>query len=257
MKIITIAAWKGGVGKTNFCYNLSAFLGVAKQKKVLVVDMDPQSNLSNNYGLEINESLSRMLFQEEVALEQIIVLTDVDNVSIIPTSVNLLELEQELFGGYATEKKLHRTLRKYRAYLNKNFDYLIFDTAPTLSRINVNVLLTSDSILILSDNGYNSYNAIELLYNQWGRISEDLEVNNNIKAVVLNKFNNYKQSKSFIENISQTKFKKMILKTLIKNRTAFQASESSATPIILSKNISKKENPYFDIYDELVERKIL
>lgn len=257
MKIITVAALKGGVGKTNFVFNLSTILALKKQK-VLLIDLDPQGNLSRYFKISTQESKSKKLFLQNIKIlnDEIIIPWNYKeiNIDIIPTNISMTTLEKELIGRSAVDSILQRTFIKNLDFFNK-YDYIIIDTSPSLNLINRNALLISDEIILISDNSIFSLDAINMLFSNWSAICEDLGIKNNINTIILNNFDHYKISKDFTEYITNSSFKNKILKTKIPRKQTLKKSEFTGIPSIL---LGKIENHiYNNLFNELKEREIL
>jgi len=257
MKIITVAALKGGVGKTNFCFNLATVLAI-KKHKILVIDLDPQGNLSRSFKLLKPKSIAKELFSQNIQLpnQEIIMTWKHENITLdfIPTSISMSTLEAELRDRTSVDTILQRTFKRNLDFFKK-YDYIIFDTSPNFNLINKNALLISDEIILISDNSVYSLDAINMLSNNWKLICEDLGIDNNINTIVLNNFDHYNISKDFTDYINSSKFCHKILKTQIRRKQALKKAEMSGIPSILN---GKVENHiYHDIYNELKEREVL
>jgi len=144
-KIISIANQKGGVGKTTTAINLSAGLA-AEGKKVLLIDADPQANASSGLGVDIR-SLKRTVYECMVSgldPNPAIIKTEVKNLDLIPSHIDLVGAEIEMLQLENRETVLKRMLSKVK----KSYDYIIIDCSPSLGLITVNSLTSSDSVII-------------------------------------------------------------------------------------------------------------
>lgn len=109
MKIIIVGALKGGVGKTNFVFNLSCFLAIEKKKRILVIDLDPQSNLTQCLRLSIDNPWAMQLFEtHNHKINDIIFKTSFENINIIPADIEMSELEIKLSSQFCREQKLKK-----------------------------------------------------------------------------------------------------------------------------------------------------
>lgn len=208
MKIITVGALKGGVGKTNCTFNLAGILAF-NNKKVLLIDLDPQANLSNNLKIQNTTASSKALFEQNVDITKAKLIVECHklnkNIHIIPTNIAMTTLETELINRTAREGILQRTFIKNYELLKK-YDYIIIDTNPSINMINKNAFVIADEIIIISDNSINSLSAVNLLSNTWDEMCKELAIKNNINAIILNNFDHYKISKDFTEFVAKSEF---------------------------------------------------
>ena len=144
-RIIAIANQKGGVGKTTTAINLSACL-VEEGKKVLTIDMDPQGNTTSGLGVEKDELKYTVyeLMLDECTIRESMVQTEIENLFLLPSNVNLSGAEIELLG--IDEKEY--VLKNAVDYIKEDFDFIIIDCPPSLSMLTVNAMTTADTILV-------------------------------------------------------------------------------------------------------------
>lgn len=256
MRIITIGALKGGVGKTNFTFNLAGYLSIKENKKILLIDLDPQGNLTQCVQIDIFEPLSiNMFLNQEKNIKELVLKTEINNLDIIPTNIGMSSLEVKLFNEISRETKLIKYINKNKKFLLEKYDYILIDTNPSLNITNINAYAVADSIILVSDNSIHSLRALDIVGNMWEQISLDLEIDNNIKAIILNNFDTYSISKDFINEIKQSNLKTITIPQEIRKKQVFKASEITGIPVV--KTLKKDENPYFKIVDELKQKGVI
>ena len=182
MEIIALANQKGGVAKTTSTYNLATEKAL-EGKKVLMIDLDPQASLTISCGLipgKSNWNICNLFDNETDPLDcaYLIPSTKMDNLFIIPSDINLAEIEQVLIGKMARERILKKSLKVFTNY----FDYIFIDCPPQLGILTTNALVAADKVIIPTKAEYLSYRGIRALKNTINKIiSEDL--NNNLKLL--------------------------------------------------------------------------
>jgi chromosome partitioning protein len=166
MKIITIGALKGGVGKTNFTFNLAGYLSIKENKKILLIDLDPQGNLTQCVQMDIPEPLAMNMFlNQEKNIKELILKTEINNLDIIPTHIGMSSLEVKLFNEISREIKLIKYINKNKNFLLNKYDYILIDTNPSLNITNINAYAVADSIVLVSDNSVHSLRALNIVGN--------------------------------------------------------------------------------------------
>ena len=144
-RVIAVANQKGGVGKTTTAINLSACLA-EKGQKVLAIDMDPQGNMTSGLGIDKDEVEKNIydLMIGQVGVEEVLQKEAIENLDIIPTSIDLSAAEIELIG--VDDKEF--IIRNAIAPIKDNYDYIIIDCPPSLSMLTINAMTTADSVLV-------------------------------------------------------------------------------------------------------------
>lgn len=261
MKIISIATLKGGVGKTTTAVTLASILASEYNKKVLLIDADPQANTTTYMRKDETVpgylSIKNIFEHDDIPLENIVQDTFVDNLRIIGSTILLTGSEMKMVTTPAREFVLKRYFNKNKEYFQQ-YDYIIFDTNPSMNVINQNVFIVSDSIILMSDIGMGAYKGIELFEFLWQDIADKLCIDNNIRAVLLSKVKDRtKIAKEYKKILESDEFgAKMLLKATIKDSIKFAEAEAAQTPINLYGN-STGADQYREVTKELFERAVL
>lgn len=262
MKILVIATLKGGVGKTSVAYNLGGMLG--EKNKILFIDIDPQTNLSLNVGVDVtskNLKTIKNVFDGYINADKLIFknpMACLPNIDIIPSSILLTKTELDIINQPARENILKNFILDNQELLNK-YDYIIIDTNPSMSILNQNAFLIADSIILVSDVSLNSIQGAELFIALWENTRKKLRKPDNIKALIINNFDRrLKLSNELIRYCKEQDFiKDILLNQVIYSSVKFKETElQNKTINILFKN-SIYHEAYKNIINELKERNII
>ncbi len=183
--IISVVNQKGGVGKTTTVISLAAYLG-KKKKKVLVIDMDPQSNSTSSMGIDetkLEQSIYDVLIDEK-PIDEVIVKTNTQNVDICPTDINLAGAEIELVSQISREQILKTALSSVK----DRYDYIIIDCPPTLGLLTINALTASTDIIIPILGDYLSLKGLSLLNDTINLVKKKLNPEISLLGVLLNMY---------------------------------------------------------------------
>ena len=192
MKIVTIATLKGGTGKTTIAFNMAGIL--AETKRVLIIDADPQCNISSDVGINIaDQSLktireifsNRKLNPNEIIIKSPI--KELPNLDIIGSSIKLTATELQLVSRAGRELILQHYI-EYNIEVFKEYDYIIIDTNPSMGIVNQNAFFVADNILLITDVSYNGIQGAELFMYLWEEARNDLKKANNISALIINNY---------------------------------------------------------------------
>ncbi len=180
-EIISIANQKGGVGKTTTAVNLAASLA-NKGKKVLIIDIDPQSNATTNFGFSRNQFEFNM-YHVIVGLkniEDIILKTDIKNLDLAPSNLGLIGIEKEFYDKKNRKKEL--ILKEKLSKIKNKYDFIIIDSPPALGPITINALSASDSVIVPIQCEFFALEGLAQLLNTIGLIKKSLNPKLRVKG---------------------------------------------------------------------------
>ena len=273
-KVITFATLKGGAGKTMNLFNLSGIVA-GRGKKVLLIDVDPQCNLSANAGLDVSDmgfTTSKDIFSKYRASEQpkaenVIIehpIPELDNLDIIPSSILLFNVEEDITLLEGRTKILKSFVSRNEKALDK-YDYIFIDTNPSMSVFNINAYFLADSILICTDVSSNGISGAELFCGLWDskreQINEtsDVRKEDNIKALLVGNYTSRNNlSKELLDYVHTSDFSKdIVLDTVIPSTVQLKDTEVDHKPINIIHKGTKAHQSYESLADELFRKGIL
>lgn len=251
-RIIAVTNQKGGVGKTTTAINLSAALG-AKGKKVLVIDTDPQGNTTSGYGIDKNELDYSVydLMLSDCSVHDCIIKDVVNNVSIIPSNVDLSAVEIELIG----KEQKEYILKKEIDYVKDVYDYIIIDCPPSLSMLTINSMTTANSVLVPIQCEYYALEGLSDLLHTINLVQERLNPNLTMEGVVFTMYDaRTNLSNQVVENVKEY-LGENIYKTVIPRNVRLAEAPSYGQPINIYDPKSAGAEAYAMLADEVIKRK--
>tara|TARA_R110001632_G_scaffold104259_2_gene213148 strand:+ start:1861 stop:2625 length:765 start_codon:yes stop_codon:yes gene_type:complete len=248
-KIIAIANQKGGVGKTTTSVNLAASLGVL-EKKVLLIDADPQANATSGLGIDVDsvDIGTYQLLEHTNTAEEAIVHTSSPNLDIIPAHIDLVAIEIELVDKEAREYMMKKAI----GHLRDKYDYILIDCAPSLGLLTLNALTAADSVIIPIQCEYFALEGLGKLLNTIKSIQKIHNAELDIEGLLLTMFDSrLRLSNQVVEEV-QKHFSEMVFKTIIQRNVRLSEAPSYGESIINYDAGSKGAANYLSLAQELI-----
>ncbi|MCK0124974.1 AAA family ATPase [Gelidibacter sp. F2691] len=250
-KIIAIANQKGGVGKTTTSVNLAASLG-ALEKKVLLIDADPQANASSGLGIDVDgvEVGSYQLIEHSAKAEDCIIATNAPHVDIIPAHIDLVAIEIELVDKDEREYMLKKAIE----HLKDTYDYILIDCAPSLGLLTLNALTASDSVIIPIQCEYFALEGLGKLLNTIKSVQRIHNENLDIEGMLLTMYDaRLRLSNQVVEEV-QKHFSDMVFDTIIQRNVRLGEAPSFGESIINYDVSSRGATNYLSLAKEIIKK---
>ncbi|AEE18444.1 chromosome partitioning protein [Dokdonia sp. Hel_I_63] len=250
-KIIAIANQKGGVGKTTTSVNLAASLGVL-EKKVLLIDADPQANATSGLGIDVEtvEVGTYQLLEHTNNAEEAIIKTSSPNLDIIPAHIDLVAIEIELVDKEAREYMMKKAI----GHLRDKYDYILIDCAPSLGLLTLNALTAADSVIIPIQCEYFALEGLGKLLNTIKSVQKIHNPDLDIEGLLLTMFDSrLRLSNQVVEEV-QKHFSEMVFETIIQRNVRLSEAPSYGESIINYDAASKGATNYLSLAQELITK---
>ena len=250
-KIIAFANQKGGVGKTTSAVNIAASLGLMG-KKTLLVDLDPQGNATSGVGIP-KRSLKgtvKEVLTGETDIKQVILTTNYQNLSIVPTNVTLSGAEFDLYNDEGSEYNLKDAFKS----VSDDYDYIIIDCPPSLGMLTINAFVASDGILVPMQAEFYAVEGLSQLISTTKRIKKLYNEDLQIVGILITMYNKRLLLSMQVMDELQKYYPDKLFNTTISRNVKLSEAPGFGKPVYYHDKHSKGANEYLDVAKELVER---
>jgi len=245
-KVISISNHKGGVGKTTSAINIGAGLNILK-KKVLLIDLDPQANLSQSLGIIEPEKTIYGSIRGEYGLQPIEILKGLD---LIPSTLDLSGAEVEMSGEAGREYILQELIDPIR----EQYDFIIIDSPPSLGLLTINAFTVSDEILIPLQAQYLALQGLTKLIEVVGKIKRRLNKGLEVGGVFITQYDNRKVLNRDVVTTIEEHFKDQVYKTKIRDNVALAEAPAVGLDIFRYNPKSYGAEDYLNLCKELIKK---
>ena len=251
-KVIAIANQKGGVGKTTTAINLAASLAVL-DKKVLIIDADPQANTTSGLNFSPEDDQKRTLYEVMIGkldITDALIQTEIANLHMIPSHINLVGAELELVDSPNRESALKDAL----APIRDNYDYIVIDCSPSLGLITINSLTAADSVMIPIQPEFFALEGLGKLLNTIRLVQAGPNKDLTIEGFVVTMFDGRTKVHNQVLGDLREHFGDMVFNTIIQRNIRLSEAPSHGKPIILYDVICNGTTNYLNLAKEILEK---
>ena len=250
-RVIAVANQKGGVGKTTTAINLSAALA-EKNKKVLLIDIDPQGNATSGVGVEKNEVENTVydLILGEASIQDCIEYTEFENLYLIPSNVDLAAAEIELIGIPDKEFIIRKEVEK----IKDKYDFILIDCPPSLNLLTVNAMCAADSILVPLQCEYFALEGLTLLIDTVDQLAHAVNPKLKIEGILRTMFDNRNRLSSDVSDELKRNFDTLVYETIIPRNVRLAEAPSFGKPAMYYDKSSMGSKAYMALAHEMLQK---
>tara|TARA_Y100000590_G_scaffold434615_1_gene552976 strand:- start:6094 stop:6897 length:804 start_codon:yes stop_codon:yes gene_type:complete len=255
-EILSIINQKGGVGKTTTAINLAAGLAL-KNKKILVIDLDPQGNATTGLGLSNSESSEETIYgvlNGTKKIYEVIKKTQFQNLDLISSNVDLSGLEVETAGDSRRAFILKEQIMAYLKDFRGKYDYIFIDCPPSLSLLTVMALVASNSLIVPLQTEFFALEGLTQLMKTIERIKVNLNSELKIKGILLTMYDKRNKLSNQVEKEARDYFKEKVYLTVIPRNVRLSEAPSHGVPVLIYDKSCPGSKSYFSFTEEFLNK---